>query len=126
MSGAANSGDSFSIVHNSSGVSDNRNALLLGALQTNLTLGDGTSSYEDIFGSLVADVASQTRQSEISSKAYNSVLQANLEERASIAGVNLDEEAANMIQFQQAYQAAAQVISAADSMFQTLLNSIGR
>jgi len=126
ISGAANSGDSFSIVHNTSGVSDNRNALLLGALQTNLTLEGGTSSFEDVFGTLVADVASQTHQSEVSSKAHNSVLQQNLEERASVSGVNLDEEAANMMQFQQAYQAAAQVISAADSMFQTLLNSIGR
>ncbi|MBL1261633.1 MAG: hypothetical protein COB33_014020 [Thiotrichaceae bacterium] len=126
VSGDANSGDSFSIVHNSSGVSDNRNALLLGALQTGLTLDGGTSSYEDIFGSLVADVGSQTHQSEVSSKAHNSVLQANLEERASISGVNLDEEAANLMQYQQAYQAAAQIISAADSMFQTLLNSIGR
>ena len=126
ISGAANSGDSFSIVHNTSGVSDNRNALLLGALQTKLTLGGGTSSFEDVFGALVADVASQTHQSEVSSKAHNSLLQQNLEERASVSGVNLDEEAANMMQYQQAYQAAAQVISAADSMFQTLLNSIGR
>ena len=126
ISGAVNSGDSFSIAHNSSGVSDNRNALLLAALQTNLTLEGGLSSFEDVFGTLVADVASQTHQSEVSSKAHNSVLQQNLEERASVSGVNLDEEAANMMQFQQAYQAAAQVISAADSMFQTLLNSIGR
>ncbi len=126
VSGAVNSGDNFSIVHNSSGVSDNRNALLLAALQTNLSLEGGTASFEDAFGTMVADVASQTYQSNISSKANNSILQANLEERASIAGVNLDEEAANLMQYQQAFQAAAQLISAADSMFQTLLNSIGR
>jgi len=126
VSGAVNSGDNFSIVHNTSGVSDNRNALLLGGLQTSLSLEGGTASFEDLFGSMVADVASQTHQSDISSKAHNSILQSNLEERASISGVNLDEEAANMMQYQQAYQAAAQVISAADSMFQTLLSSIGR
>ncbi len=126
VSGEANSGDNFSIVQNINGVSDNRNGLLLAALQSNLTLVGGTASYEDVFGTLVADVASQTFQSGVSSKAYNSILQQNLEERASISGVNLDEEAANMMQYQQAYQAAAQVISAADSMFQTLLNSIGR
>ena len=126
VSGVANSGDSFSIAHNTSGVSDNRNGLLLGALQEGLTLEGGSASYEDVFGTLVADVASQTHQSEVASKAHGGILQQNLEERASISGVNLDEEAANMMQYQQAYQAAAQVISAADSMFQTLLNSIGR
>ena len=44
--------------------------------------------------------------------------------RDSIAGVNLDEEAANMLRLQQAYQAAAQVISTADTMFQSILNAV--
>ncbi len=126
ISGAANSGDSFTIEQNISGVSDNRNALQLAALQTTLTLSNGSASYEDIFGRLLADVASQTRQADVSSNAFNSILQQNLEERASVSGVNLDEEAAKMMQYQQAYQAAAQVISTADSLFQTLINSIGR
>jgi len=126
VSGEVNSGDTFVIENNSSGVSDNRNALQLASLQTSLILDSGTASYEDVFGRLIADVASQTRQAEVNSTAQQSILQQNLEERASISGVNLDEEAANMMQFQQAYQAAAQVISAADSMFQTLINSIGR
>ena len=126
VSGSVNSGDVFTIENNTSGVSDNRNALQLAALQTNLVLDGGSASYEDIFGRLVADVASQTQQADVSNRTYNSILQQNLEERASISGVNLDEEAAKMMQFQQAYQAAAQVITTADTMFQTLINSMGR
>jgi len=126
ISGVVNSGDSFTIAPNTSGVSDNRNALLLSSLQTDLLFGGGTSSFEDVFGRLIADVSSQTRQADVSSRAQQSILQRNLEERASISGVNLDEEAAKMMQFQQAYQASAQMISTADSLFQTLINSIGR
>ncbi len=126
VSGAVNSGDRFTIENNTSGVSDNRNALQLAALQTSLLLDNGSASYDDIYGRLVADVASQTRQADVSSSAFNSILQQNLEERASISGVNLDEEAANMMKFQQAYQAAAQIISTADSLFQTLINTMGR
>ncbi len=126
VSGAVNSGDRFTIENNTSGVSDNRNALQLAALQTSLLLDNGSASYDDIYGRIVADVASQTRQADVSSSAFNSILQQNLEERASISGVNLDEEAANMMKFQQAYQAAAQIISTADSLFQTLINTMGR
>jgi flagellar hook-associated protein 1 FlgK len=48
------------------------------------------------------------------------------EVRDTVSGVNLDEEAANLLRFQQAYQAIAQVISAAETTFQTLLNAVGR
>jgi flagellar hook-associated protein 1 FlgK len=43
-----------------------------------------------------------------------------------VSGVNLDEEAANLVRLQQAYQAAAQVVRVADSLFDTLLGAIGR
>ncbi len=79
-----------------------------------------------LYGELIADVSSQTHQAEVNGKAQESLFQQNLEARAAKSGVNLDEEAANMLQYQQAYQAAAKVISTADQMFQTLLTTMGR
>ena len=49
-----------------------------------------------------------------------------IEDRASVSGVNLDEEAADLLRFQQAYQAMAQVVTVADSMFQSLLDAVRR
>lgn len=126
ISGAASSGDQFTLSNNSSGVSDNRNALLLAGLSTQPLMAAGTATYGDLYSELVADVSSQTNQAEISSRAQQNLFQRSLEARAEKSGVNLDEEAANMLQFQQAYQAAARVISAADEMFQTLMATLGR
>ncbi len=126
ITGDANNGDQFTLSHNANGVSDNRNALLLAGLNSKEALVGGTVSYKDLYGELIADVSSQTRQAEVNSKAQENLFQLNLEARASKSGVNLDEEAANMLQYQQAYQAAARVISAADDMFQTLMATIGR
>ncbi len=126
ITGAANSGDQFTLSHNSNGVSDNRNALLLAGLNTRSLMVGGTVSYKDLYGELIADVSSQTHQAEVNGKAQESLFQQNLEARAAKSGVNLDEEAANMLQYQQAYQAAAKVISTADQMFQTLLTTMGR
>ncbi len=126
ITGAANSGDQFTLSHNSNGVSDNRNALLLAGLNTQSIMVGGTATYKDLYGELIADVSSQTHQAEINGKAQESLFQYNLDARAAKSGVNLDEEAANMLQYQQAYQAAAKVISTADEMFQTLLTTLGR
>jgi len=75
---------------------------------------------------LVADVATDTRQAEINSLAQKRILDQTMARRESISGVNLDEEAANLVRYQQAYQAAAQVISTANTLFDTLLNAVRR
>jgi flagellar hook-associated protein 1 FlgK len=74
----------------------------------------------------VSSVATSTRQADISRNAQVAVLKQAQETRESISGVNLDEEAANMVRFQQAYQAAARVIAVADTLFQTLLSAVAR
>ena len=125
-SGTPNAGDSISVDQNFGGMGDNRNALALSDLRNKTTIGNGTTTYQDAYGQIVANVGSSTHQAELSSKAQTSLLQSTQDERDSLSGVNLDEEAANMLKYQQAYQAAAQIISAADDMFQTLLSTIGR
>ncbi|HLA75153.1 MAG TPA: flagellar hook-associated protein FlgK [Gammaproteobacteria bacterium] len=122
ITGTPAAGDVFTISKNTGGVSDNRNALLLGALQSQLTLGSSSSSYQGAYSQVVADVGSLTHQADIGRKAQAGLLSQVSEARSAVAGVNLDEEAANLVRLQQAYQASAQVISIASNLFQTLLD----
>ncbi len=126
ISGAAATGDVFSVGANTSGVSDNRNALLLGQLQKQQMLGGGTATYQDAYGELVANVGTQAHQADITRNAQDVLRKQSLEARDAVSGVNLDEEAANMVRLQQAYQASAQVISMTDNLFQTLMGAIRR
>ncbi|MCL4136963.1 UNVERIFIED_CONTAM: hypothetical protein GTU68_064310, partial [Idotea baltica] len=122
----AAAGDELIIENNANGTGDNRNALALAGLQTSNLLNGGKASYQDAYGSLVADIAVKTRQAESAANTEQVLLNQSIAARDSVSGVNLDEEAANLIRFQQAYQAAAQVISVADEMFQVLLNATRR
>jgi flagellar hook-associated protein 1 FlgK len=107
-------------------VGDNGNALALASLQRSLTLANGTASFEQAYSALVGEVGTRTRQAEINANAQGKLLEQAQAERESVSGVNLDEEAANLLKFQQAYQAAAQVIATADLMFNTLLDAVRR
>jgi flagellar hook-associated protein 1 FlgK len=115
-------GDRFTFEYNTRGVSDNRNALMLSNLQLEDVLEGG--SYQDIYGSLIERVGTKTSVSVINRNASEAVLTSTQESKASLVGVNLDEEAAKLIQFQQAYQASAQLISTSQTLFDTLLNSV--
>ncbi|GAB4356907.1 MAG: flagellar hook-associated protein FlgK [Gammaproteobacteria bacterium] len=126
ISGTPAAGDVFTIEANAGGVGDNRNALLLGELRTRNTLNNGTATFQTRYGSFVADVGVQTHQADVSQQAQKSLLDQTISERNSLSGVNLDEEAANLLRFQQAYQAAAQVISTAGTLFDTLLGAVRR
>jgi flagellar hook-associated protein 1 FlgK len=119
-------GDRFTIEDNLDGSGDNRNALAMAALQTDRTLNGGTASYQDAYATLLADVAVRTRQAKSAAATEQSLLDQARSARDSAQGVNLDEEAANLIRYQQAYQAAAQVIAVADEIFQTLLAATRR
>jgi flagellar hook-associated protein 1 len=123
LSGFPNDGDAFVIQNNSGVDGDNRNGLLLSGLQTDRLLLNGSASFQETYGQIVADVGTTTRQSEISSEALNVLQEQTLEARESVSGVNLDEEAANILKFQQAYTASAQMISVADELFQNLINA---
>lgn len=112
-------GDQFSVNYNSNGSSDNRNALALGALQQTDTIGTGT--YEDTYGQLVSNIGTSAAQLHISRDANDSLLTQAQASRDAVSGVNLDEEASNLIMYQQAYNASAQVIQIARSLFDTLL-----
>lgn len=104
--------------------SDNRNALRLADLQNSLSMLGGSASFNDAYGQIVSGVGTLTRAAELGSSAQEVLLNQAKGDRESLAGVNLDEEAANLIKFQQAYQASAQSISVAKSLFDTLIGAV--
>ena len=114
-------GDTFTITNNTSGSGDNRNALLLAALQTDGSLLNSTANYQDVFTGTIGGVGIQVRQAEAALSTQEALKNQAEQSLNSIAGVNLDEEAANLLRFQQAYQASAQVISTANELFQSLI-----
>ncbi|MBT5228711.1 MAG: flagellar hook-associated protein FlgK [Methylococcales bacterium] len=118
-------GDSFVLSDNTNGVSDNGNSLLLAQFQTRQTLNGGTSSFNTTDSQLVTTVGTVTRSASINEEATEALFFQAKQRREEISGVNLDEEAANLIQFQKAFQANAQVISITSQLFDTLLRVAG-
>lgn len=106
-------------------VGDNRNALLLGALQTANTLGNGTVSYQGAYSQFVSQIGNKTHELDVTRSAAGSLLTEATNALQNESGVNLDEEAANLMRYQQAYQAAGKVMQIASQLFDVLL-SIGR
>jgi flagellar hook-associated protein 1 FlgK len=124
MSGTPVNGDSFVLSNNTGAVSDNRNALQLADLSNRSLLINGTATIGSSYGQIVVDVGTQTHSADVNRNAQQALLTQVTDQRDSISGVNLDEEAANLQRFQQAYQAAAQMISASNTIFQTLLSAV--
>jgi len=123
VKGTPKAGDIFRIEFNTDGTSDNKNALALAQLQTKATLMGGTSDYAQTYSQLVSHVGSRTHELDMNKQAQNLLLNQAIESREAISGVNLDEEAADLIRYQNLYQANAQVIATAKETFQVLLDA---
>lgn len=126
LDGAPGPGDRFEIGPTGAGSSDNGNALLLAAVDDLRGLDGGSLSLNGAIAGLTTSVGSAARQAGYAAEAQGVLHTQAQAARDSVSGVNLDEEAANMLRLQQAYQAAAQIIATADSMFQTLLGTVRR
>jgi flagellar hook-associated protein 1 FlgK len=124
LSGQPNAGDTFTIGFNTGGKNDNRNALAMVALETASTMHDGKLSFGEGYSKLVEEVGTKSSLAKINMEASKSLLEQSQTMRDGISGVNLDEEAADLIRFQQLYGANAQVISVARELFDTLLNAL--
>ncbi len=116
--------DSFDINYNNNGSGNNANIVALGDLQNKLTLDNGKSNFQQGFGRIISTVGVKTQAAKIKRDAAEGLLFQSKERKASTSGVNLDEEAANLMKFQQAYQASAQVIAVARTLFQSVLDSV--
>jgi flagellar hook-associated protein 1 FlgK len=107
ISGTPAAGDSFSVTDNTSGSGDNRNALKLADVLNQPVLGNGTTSLNAAVGQFVGDIGVKTNQGQASRDAQKIVYEESVDALQSISGVNLDEEAANLVRYQQANMAAA-------------------
>lgn len=125
ISGNPANNDSFVISQNVSGVGDNRNAAALAKLQTKTTLGGGTTTYQGAYAELVSFVGNKTREVQVNNTAASTFLQQAEQAHQNESGVNLDEEAANLLRYQQAYQASGKVMQVASTLFDFLL-TLGR
>lgn len=126
LKGQPKAGDLFRIDFNTDGTSDNSNALAMAQLQTKPVLMDKTSDYAQTYGQLVSRVGSKTHELEVNRKAQQLLLDQAIAAREETSGVNLDEEAAEMVKFQNLYQANAQVIAAMNQTFQILMDAFRR
>ena len=125
ISGTPATGDVFTIGPNTGGTGDNRNALALAGLQSSALLAGGSATLQDAYAQLVSEIGNKTRELQVNASAQDAVINQTEFTEQSLAGVNLDEEAANLIRYQQAYQAAGKVLQIAASLFDSILE-IGR
>ncbi len=123
ISGSAADGDTHRVEPNFTGMGNNSNGLALADIQQELLVG-GTQTFNDAYGTLVSRVGAQTNSAQTRANALESLRDNAIERQQSIQGVSLDEEAIDLTRYQQAYQAAAQIITSADEMFQTILGAI--
>ena len=126
ISGAPATGDTFSVRNNAGASGDNRNAFALADALKAGVLEGGTVSVSSAVERMTADVGLQTRTAQVNRDAEAAVNADDLNARDSVSGVNLDEEAAAMLRYQQAYQASAQIISMAGTLFDSLLAAVRR
>jgi len=128
VSGSPLSGDTFSVRPNSGGVSDSSNVVALAGLQTASTLGKATAggqpvlNFQQAYAQLVSDVGNKARQKQVMATAQQNLVAQTKQAQQSVAGVNLDDEAANLLRYQQAYQASGKMMQIATGLFQTLLD----
>lgn len=115
--------DIFSIA-GSFGVGNNQNALLLASTQEAGIINGGKETFNQSLSSSTATVGSSAKSAELTEGTAQALFTQAYNRNQSTSGVNLDEEAANLLKYQQAYQAASQIISTANTIFDTLLAAV--
>ncbi|MCW1719135.1 flagellar hook-associated protein FlgK [Pseudoalteromonas sp. A3] len=132
IEGTPATGDTFTLEFNEGGFDDNRNGLKLADLQNGelvrknvvtTATADNHETFNQAYSGLVSDIGVVTGQAITSASAFNALAEQSEAWYESLSGVNLDEEAANLLRFQQSYSASAQVLAAAQEVFDTLLSA---
>ncbi|HAT1882070.1 TPA: flagellar hook-associated protein FlgK [Legionella pneumophila] len=122
LSGIPKSGDQFTTDYNTGGFGDNRNGLILGNIQQNKIFSNGSETLFDRYGSLLAEVGGRTNQAKTSFESADILHKQALDFQDSKSGVNLDEEGANLLVFQQAYQAAGKLMEISNQIMNLLFD----
>ncbi len=121
IDGRAVNGDIFNFSANSGGVGDNRNISSVLELQRER---NGKGGFQQIFSNIVSKVGSQVKSGKLNVEAAEAMREASEEAEAQFSGVNLDSQAAALIEFQQAYQASSRILQTARELFQTLIDTV--
>jgi flagellar hook-associated protein 1 FlgK len=124
LRGSPQKGDQFTVSQNLKATGDGRNMNLLLNLQTADANGTSSGGFQQVFNTIVASVGAAVRSGDISLEAATATRDAAAEAESEFSGVNLDSEAAALMEFQQAYQASARVLSTARELFQSLLDVV--
>ena len=115
---------SFTLDFNETGVGSNENALVMAAFQTDKTLNNGRSTFQDNYAILTSEIGTVTSSAQVRLQSSEVLFRQSEGRLTSVSGVNLDEEAANLLKYQTAYNAAARVIAIADELMETLLAAV--
>lgn len=133
ISGVPKIGDTFTVLFNTDGYNDNRNGLELAGLQSAsttrrnaVTVSNAVNQYSfnQSYATMVGTIGERTRQARTSDEANSAILEQTTLWYESLSGVSLDEEAANLVRFQQSYAAASKIISTSQTVFDTLLQAV--
>ena len=88
-------------------------------------MASGSATFQEAYNQIVGGVGTRTRDARIGEEASETILRQSIAQRESVSGVNLDEEAADLIRFQNAYQASARVIQISSELFDSILSALG-
>jgi len=121
ISGTPGNGDTFTIAPNTGGTNDGSNATAMSNLVSNPVLQNGTVTLTSAYANYVNNIGNSASTLQASSTSQSALVTQITSAQQSVSGVNLDEEAANLLQYQQLYQANSKVIQTAESLFQTLI-----
>ncbi|MFQ3236934.1 MAG: flagellar hook-associated protein 1 FlgK [Paraglaciecola sp.] len=130
LQGVPKGGDSFTINYNNDGLNDNRNALKIANLQNldSMQLNNSGSgnlySFHDAYANIVSDIGQKSANADVAVKAAEALQVQSKDWFDSVSGVSLDEEAANLVRFQQSYAASARLLNTAQEMFDTILSMV--
>ncbi len=130
LQGVPKAGDSFSLGYNTGGLNDNRNALIMSDLQNQNLMqlnnsGSGEPvSFHEAYANIVSDIGQKSSNADIAKQAAQALKSQSKDWFDSVSGVSLDEEAANLVRFQQSYSAAARLIGTAQDLFNTILGVV--
>ena len=124
LSGLPKAGDQFTANYNAGGIGDNHNGLLLAGIQNSKFFSGATESLFDRYSDLLVDIGGQTKLAKNSYDASDVLFKQATDYQDSISGVNLDEEAANLLKFEQAYEAAGKLMAVANQMINVLFDMV--
>ena len=124
VNGSPKGKDSFTISDNLGGVGDGRNILAMLNLQNDKFASESKGNFQEIFSQIIASVGATVQSSKLNLQSVEMVKNAAANAASEMSGVNMDDEAAQLIEYQQAYQASARVLQTARELFDSLIDRI--